>query len=320
MHINKIMCFAFNRLFSFFHFVPLTTVASRVCRSCVVTSLQSDGTCSVLLRPPRAGRFLLRIYGTVSKGDGGVLPELVTYLITCSEGQPITDPYPDNGGHYGYQLASAPECGLKMLRSTHFPFEAKKGEVRVPVPLSRFTTLTSKLTHATKVKEVLTDLTFIQRTQEGAEVLARLPQAGYYLLRLFAARHEEDQTLQQVADFLLHATNSTETLPPFPKTYKFEHKFRAHLIHPLAGRVARDRPSLYRVHAPDLVKVKVGDMQLEQRKGGVWEGQVTPGKGLSCLTMCGSPSSEPNLLYRMFDFTIVTDLKATRSPGGQVGT
>ena len=204
------------------------------------------------------------------------------------------------------------QCGLLQAAKAKasdasdrsFSFKAKDSVVKVPVPLSRFADLKVQLKHARCMEEDMAQYTFIEYTEDGATVTARLPKPGYYLLRLFAS-HPELSGLQQAADYLLFS-DKQRPCEPFPRAYKLANQQRVRLLQPLIGLVPSGESTLYRVHAPSLGKISVAGKMMEKKNDGVWEAEVTPPEGKSDVTVFGAVDKDSKSLQGLYQFTVAT--------------
>lgn len=270
-------------------------------RSGLLASLNHQGVCTIYVRPPRAGTFLLRLMGRgAGEQDENILLGILDYVIKCHKAHPIKYPMPDKKGYWGLRHLTATECGLKP--PLKILFNADKGRVDVPVPLSRVTTLSAHLYHAGEKETQLNEYTFISHTSTRAVIHARLPRPGYYKLSIFAM-HPEQVTLPQVADVLVFADTACSDCQTFPKVFPFAHQERAQLKEPLVGQVSRHR-TWFRMRAPTLGVAKVGDTMMV-KKGDTWEVEMTPPKGQDTVTVYGALENNASSLKGLFQFLVV---------------
>nr|KAG5687704.1 hypothetical protein BaRGS_019364 [Batillaria attramentaria] len=219
-------------------------------RSGVVTSLKDDGTCSVYVRPPANGKYLL----------------FVTYVIECHRQKPVQHPFPDKSGMWGRLYPMATECGLKKTKNAPVQFET--------------------------------------RTEDGAIITARLPRAGYYLLRVFASHPDSAKTLQQAADLLLYSSKDIKDCPQFPQAYTFAHTHKVRLLQPQSSTVAQGVKTVYRIHAPTLAKVKVAGTEMTLKRN-AWEAEVTPKPGDREISIYGAIDKQARTLNGLYKFEVV---------------
>lgn len=171
--------------------------------------------------------------------------------------------------------------------------------------LSRPTELKAELRHARAIEEDLSQYTFLRYTEGGATVCSRLPKPGYYRLRVFADNSKEDMHLVHAADFLLSADQGRADCKPFPKACKLAHQQQVKLLQPLNGQLPRDVSTLFRIRAPGLGVVKIGDMMMEKKNDGVWEAKVTPSKGQHGVIVYAAEDEKAVSVAGVYQFTVV---------------
>ncbi|KAL8625924.1 hypothetical protein ACOMHN_012516 [Nucella lapillus] len=305
--------------------------------SAILTSLDVDGTCKIYVRPPRAGKYVLDVKGKGGEQEGSHVSQLLSYVIICTNDYPQPEPYPDKEEPWGLQRPQAMQCGLKAAKNKPFYFKAnRQGEVRVAVPLAKpnttrnntaavpiattnataatpmVTLVQAELRHAKQMNQKLSQYIQVEYTDNSTVIItARLPSGpGYYMLRVFAGKPSNNQSsrLQHCADYLLHCT-TTQTLtadicPPFPESLRFAREHRVQLLSPRSAHVPAGQRSRYRVRAPALGQVRVGDMKMVRKGGGVWEGEVTPAGGVKDILVYGAVDPDSRNLDGLFKFTV----------------
>ena len=254
-------------------------------------------------RLPKPGYYMLRVFAGDPKE--AEMSHAADFLLSAKEGCVDSEPYPDECGVIGLQIPTAVQCGFRKARNAPASFTATKGEVEVPVSLSRYTEIKTQLNHSRSMREDLSQFTFLQYTKDGATIRARLPKPGYYRLRVFAAAPKEATRLLHAADFLLHADKEHSDCKPFPRVCVLACQQRAQLLQPLVGQLPRGEPTLIRVSSPNTAVVKIDGKTLEKRNDGVWEAEVTPAKGQRDVIVLAAVGENEVRLEGLYHFTVV---------------
>lgn len=242
--------------------------------------------------------------GQADDQEGTTLQRLCVYAIRCVKAETNASLFPEICGSWGLQNPMATECGLKRVKDTTFTFAADGGVVTVPIGLVRHTELAVRLRHAENMEEDLARYTFLDYGEGEVDVRARLPRAGYFLLRVFAS-HPHLAGLQHAADFLLHADTPCKDCLPFPYSSDFAHANRTRLLQPLVREVSRGMSYLFRVQAPRLTRLRVNGRKMERGFDGVWEAEVIPEHEGKTVLISGSAQREATYLSGLYTFDVV---------------
>ncbi|KAL8579877.1 hypothetical protein ACOMHN_046444 [Nucella lapillus] len=275
----------------------------------VLTSLDDAGTCTIYVRPSRAATYLLKVFGRGLDQDGNKLHCLLTYVIRCKETHTNVDPYPDKHDLWGLHNPTATQCGIRLgdkspssHPNTPFLYTAKNSQATVPIHFSTDVTLKTHFKHARDKDNDLGKFTFIEYTEDGARITTRMPERGYYLLRLFSS-HPSKKMLHPVVDFLLFSDRESPCRP-FPQAFSAAFKERAQLLAPLFREVPGDESTVYRVKAPSVSELTVAGRRMELKNDDVWEAEVTPPRGKSDVTIYGAVDKDASSLSGLFRFSV----------------
>lgn len=265
-----------------------------------IVECTQDGA-RVTARLPKPGYYILNVFASHPEEDD--LQHVADFLLYADKECPDLEPYPVGSTVLGLKNPAATECGLKPVRDMTFTFLAKDGQAKVPLSLRRFTELSTALRHARDMDDNLEQFTFVEYTEDGATISVRLPEPGYYGLQVFAS-HPKQSKLQSVAKFLLFADKGRGQCQPFPRVFPSEYRQKARLLQPLVRAVPSGEATLYRVYAPALGKVKVGDTKMEMKNDGVWEAEGTPQKDAKDVTIYAAEDKDATSVKGLYKFTV----------------
>ncbi|XP_070203389.1 uncharacterized protein [Littorina saxatilis] len=269
----------------------------------VVIEYTEEGA-TITARLTNPGYYLLTVFAGLPEDKN--LEQVADFLLYADTGCPDQEPYPGKSVILGLINPTAAECGIKPRKGMPFSLRAQEGEVSTVLPLGHFTELNTTLVHARNMEKDLKEFTIVEFTEDSADISARLPNPGYYKLKVFAKHPQDTNThkLSHVASFLLYADTEYGKCKPFPHAYDTRLRRGAKLLKPLVGEVPSGTATLFRLHAPTLAKVRVNDTEMEMNNEGVWEAEMTPRKDKEKVRIYGAADKNAEDSDRLYSFTV----------------
>ncbi|ESO06527.1 hypothetical protein HELRODRAFT_188380 [Helobdella robusta] len=234
------------------------------------------------INAPSRGEFGLEIYANDPEADGNSLYHAFQYLILCDENVGYVEPLPTLPSGYLGAQPMFKKLGLTTLSHIDPYIQADSGELQVHLGITQPIRVTSQLIFSSANKaEDVSDYVLQQSKPDKVILFVRLPKPGLYKLQIYALPYSDtNENLPGVFNYLISSHVAATGLPCYPKQYG-QWKEGCYLLAPLDGVLARNLQR-FSVEVPkaNSVAVVVGDdwIQLEQKSGGLWQGEVDLGK------------------------------------------
>ena len=180
----------------------------------------SKGEASLRLIPPCSGRYVCELYGTYLPGRGNEMHHLCSldldFVKTVST--PLKFPHNDR-----VEWGPGAECvalGLTPLSHSTGCFSVDKGEAEVVFSSSRPLLVTQKLMAVEEEgpgEEVPRSTVNFRDSKNKVKILLRIPEAGDYVLSVYAKHESSPGKCQLVCNYLVLCDSGTpKVVHPFP--------------------------------------------------------------------------------------------------------
>nr|AAK49949.1 hillarin [Hirudo medicinalis] len=242
-----------------------------------------------VVSPPYAGEFGLEIYANDPETGGQSLLHAYQYLLICKDPASPVQPFPVLPAGYLGTQSNFDKIGLRTISHEDPYLETNSGEVQISFATSQPLRTSAQLLFVSNDQNKDCSAYVLQQgSASGITFLVKLTEPGFYKFQLFAnPESEPGDSLVGVYNYLINCRSTVASLVPYPKQYG-PWKEGSYLYEPLEGHLQHNRSDkgsastfnhvYFKLEIPKAIAVVVvvGEewTQLEQKQGGVWEGEV----------------------------------------------
>ncbi|ELT97869.1 hypothetical protein CAPTEDRAFT_204392 [Capitella teleta] len=245
---------------------------------------------------PTAGEYALNLYAKEA-GKDGKLANVCSYLLTTDQGAFDSQPFPDVPNGFAGVTTAGRDSGVKCIsHKTAFIEAPESGELDIDLKIPKKFQVMGKLCYQVGKKARQMD-NFMMTTvdqNDKARFSMRLPEAGFYCLKVFGALKDKSiDNLQNVYNFLIKVPTPKKDCLAFPKTFPSFRDNKCRIEAPLTGTLPANESIPFAVKVPDALSVATisgkGWNQLIKCEDGMWRGEAET----------GDPGSEVTVAARM---------------------
>jgi hypothetical protein len=253
---------------------------------------------------PTLGEYALNLFAKDSDVDGK-LANVCSYLLTSDQGAFDERPFPTLPNGFAGVTKAGRQQGVRCVSHKTALIEApESGELNIDLKLPKNFSVLGKLAHraAKGCRDLDKYLMTTVDQKDKARFSMRLPEAGFYSLKVFGSSMEGDtENLANVYNFLIHVPTPKGDCTSFPTTYSSFRDKKCRVEAPLTGTLPANESIPFGIHVPgakDVVAVSSkGWQHLIKCDDGTWRGNADTGDPGTELTVAAKLEGDTSENY-----------------------